>query len=178
MTFVYLPGAALSPAELSAARLDGHLSAVGEGFMPTDAPETAAHRVAVAAQGIPSALALCRQTAAWVHGAGSMEPAVRHVQRVGPRRLRIDLPRGVLLHDLMCPPEDLVTIGGIAVTGVCRTLSDLARLGEDAALLEDLAHLHPETLPEAVAELRDAHRRPGRRRALAALERLYEEVTR
>ena len=37
--FLYLPGARLELAELAAAALDGHLVAMGEGFIPADLVE-------------------------------------------------------------------------------------------------------------------------------------------
>ena len=45
--FLYFPHDRLSPAELSAARLDGHVVELGEGYIPADAVETAEINVTV-----------------------------------------------------------------------------------------------------------------------------------
>ncbi|MGB3375372.1 MAG: hypothetical protein WBA87_09550, partial [Microbacterium sp.] len=59
----YRPGDRLSAVELSAARLDGHVIEIGEGYMPMDTVEGADARATSVADLIPVNTAACGPTA-------------------------------------------------------------------------------------------------------------------
>ncbi|WP_454262381.1 hypothetical protein [Pseudoxanthomonas mexicana] len=125
--FLYFADERLSAAELSAARLDGDLVEIGEGYMPTDAVETRELRAGSLRTRIPATLALTRASAAWIHGAVADPPPRHIVQRTAPRRgnyvrdLRLDY------RDQRIAPADVQWITGVAVTTPARTLADLVR---------------------------------------------------
>ncbi|MCR2785668.1 MULTISPECIES: type IV toxin-antitoxin system AbiEi family antitoxin [unclassified Microbacterium] len=130
--FLYFPGGPLSAAELAAARLDGDVVEVGEGYMPADAVETYELRAGSLAPLVGDALAATHLSAAWVHGALD-EPPTRHaVQRITVRRLSQVIDLRVRYRDLRLPPEDVTVICGVAVTTPARTLADLVRSRDDA----------------------------------------------
>jgi hypothetical protein len=124
---LYFPGQRLSEAELTAACLDGHLVAVGDGFIAADAVETPALRGASLRPLLGDALAATGLSAAWVHGAPDAPPSRHRVQRVTVRRLHHVIDRRLEYHDRRIPAGDLLLIGGIWVTTPTRTLADLAR---------------------------------------------------
>ena len=63
-------------AELCAARLDGELVAIDDGWTPLDEPDLPALRAAVTALRAPRSLVIERMSAAWVHGALAAPPPV------------------------------------------------------------------------------------------------------
>lgn len=143
--FLYLPGDRLSAAELSAARLDGDLVEVGEGFIPADALETRELRAASLRPLVGDGLVVTHRSAAWVHGA-RLDPPRRHsVQRLSATRLPHVIHGRLHYRDGRMPPADALLLGGIAVTTVARTLADLVRadvgtkaeVGEDAVALAE-----------------------------------------
>lgn len=178
MAFLYSPGQELSIAELSAARIDGDLSGIADAFMPSDIPESAPLRAAALRALVPARLALCRTSAAWVHGAGSAPPVLHHLQRAVPERLRVQTPVGVVFHDVTTAPDDIIVLAGVAVTTLTCTIADMARTDTDDPRLADLVAMHPEQLPPAIAHLERAGRLPGKRPGLRRLRALYDDVTR
>jgi hypothetical protein len=153
---VYVPDRHLSSSELQCATLDGELVALGEGFIPVDAPLTAHARAAsLSPLVIDRRVIIADRSAAWVWGWGAMPLAVSTCVSIAARipspdrrRLRA---REVVIHD-----GEWVTLGDVAVTSPVRTLVDLARhdSGLDlAALLErgiQLHHIEPAQLAAAL----------------------------
>jgi hypothetical protein len=131
--FLYAPGAALSVAELSAARIDGHVVEVGDAYIPADAVETAQLRAASLATLVPTDCAVTHVAAAWIHGAVPSPPVRVAVQRTRPGRRRVDQSLRIEYRDSLLAPADLVTVGGLPVTTPTRTLADLARTGDEAS---------------------------------------------
>ncbi len=182
--FLYFAGAPLSSAELSAARLDGHLVELGEGYIPADAVETGALRAASLAGLLGETLAATHLSAAWVHGAVAEPPARHTVQRAVPRRIHQVIDRRLIYRDPQISPDDLMHVGGVRVTTPVRTLADLARTDDDvhtrAAL--QLADAHPALVPGATTWLEHHRSLPRKRAALAFLRglaaRSQDEVTR
>lgn len=174
--FLYLPGDRLQHAELGAARLDGHLVEIGEGYIPADLVEGPSTRASAVAVLIPPDTAACGPTAAWIHGAGSAPPAIHHVRRAVARRIRPALAPRVVLHDTSVATEDLVHLGGIAVVSPLRTVLDIAlALHRDESLrlwLVRLAEVSPELIPLAIDAVEGMRRVPGTRTARAVLQRL------
>lgn len=174
--FLYLPGGRLSQAELSAARIDGHVVEVGEAYVPADLIETPDVRASAMAPLVRAGTAASGPTAAWIHGAGDAPPAVHHVKRAVHRRLRPRTSGRLIYHDALLGASDLQLIGGITVSTPQRTLLDLATaLHRDPRMLtwmERLSCVFPGLASETAVVLRTMRRVPGSRVGTAALERL------
>lgn len=189
--YLYFADGRLSVAELSAARLDGHVVELGEGYIPADAIETAHLRAASLAVLLGASLAATHASAAWVHGALA-EPPTRHsAQRAVPRRVHVPIHRRFTYRDGWLEPGDLVVFAGVHVTTPERTLADLARLATTDAGSADAASAlgaqHPGLADAALAWFATHGPVPGKRAAqrwLAALAQVeasssvYDEVTR
>lgn len=174
--FLFLPGVRLSPAELSAARIDGHVVELGEAYVPADLVETADLRARTLAALVRPGTAASGPTAAWIHGAGDAPPSVHHVKRAVDRRIRPQTNGRLVFHDTLLAASDQQVIGGIAVSTPVRTLFDLATtLHRDPRVLPWMDHLAgvlPGLAADAAAAVRSLNRVPGSRAGLAALERL------
>ncbi|MFT4231136.1 MAG: type IV toxin-antitoxin system AbiEi family antitoxin [Microbacterium sp.] len=176
--FVYFAHDRFSPAELSAARLDGHLVELGEGFVPADAVETPALRAASLAPLVDDRLAATHLSAAWVHGAVDEPPAQHAVQRAVGHRIRPVVDHRVVYRDVQLDARDVVRIGGVLVTTPVRTLADLARQsasGPDGAqVAEAISRLaaHAGAAREGIARLAQQDAVPGKPHALELLRAL------
>lgn len=172
--FLYLPGERLTLPELSAARIDGHLVELGEGYVPADLVEGPGVRADAVATLISPGTAASGPTAAWIHGAGDAPPSPHHVRRTVDHRIRPRTHRRLVYHDTFVPAADLVRIGRIEVTTALRTMIDLAlAVHRDPALLRwlrALAECAPGLAEEAKTALSSMTRVPGTRTGLAALE--------
>ena len=172
----YLPGEKLSLAELCAARIDGHVVELGEGYTPADTVEGPAARARGIAALVPAGTAVMGPSAAWIHGAGDAPPARHHIQRAVPHRLRVGAEPRVVYHDMLLPEPDQVTVGPLVVSDATRTLCDLARMSPGAPDFAWWAHRLAETQPHVVAPaarlLASAGRVPGKVRGLALLAEL------
>ncbi len=129
--FLYFAGDRLSPAELSAASLDGHLVELGEGYIPADAVETKALRAESLVMLLGDVLAATHLSAAWIHGALPFPPPRHTVQRAVARRLHHLIGRRFQYRDPYVRSEDLDRVGGVFVTTPARTLADLCRVPDD-----------------------------------------------
>ena len=178
--FLHVPGDRLSRAELSAARLDGHVVELGEAYAPADLVETAALRIASLAplvQSMPDA-AFAGMSAAWIHGAGDAPPQLHELQSATGRRLRATSTRRVLVHDTPLDPADLQRFAGYAVVRPERTLIDLLRWPSTVLDRGDwalaLARTDPGLATRAAARLSGLGRGPGHQRAERFLARLAD----
>ncbi|MDF2507079.1 MAG: hypothetical protein K0Q52_938 [Microbacterium sp.] len=174
--FLYVPGERLSQTELSAARIDGHVVEVGDAYIPADLLEGPDVRASSVAALIRPGTAACNQTAAWIHGAGDLPPAVHHIKRCVDRRIRPVTSSRVVFHDTVILAADVRITGGVAVSSPARTMLDLATtLHRDPRVLpwmDLLAMACPETPEAAMVALQDLRRVPGSRMGSAALQRL------
>lgn len=172
--FLYFAGDRLSEAELSAARLDGHVVELGEGYIPADAVETRELRAGSLTELVGSSLAATHLSAAWIYGALPSAPARHTVQRAVPRRLHTIIDRRLRYRDLQVAERDLLRIGGVWVTTPERTLADLSRVRDDeharAAVL--LADSDPTLAESALRWLDCAGALPHKRSAHAFLRGL------
>lgn len=125
--FLYFADDRLSTAELSCARLDGDLVEVGEAYMPTDAVETRELRAASLRHRVPDAVAVTRESAAWVHGAVPDPPARHTVQRRSTARWHPELDARLSYRDQLLRADAATRIGGVWVTTPEHTLGDLVR---------------------------------------------------
>lgn len=172
--FLYFADDRLSPAELSAARLDGHLVELGDAYIPADAVETAGLRAGSLRDILGDTLAATHLTAAWVHGALHEPPARHTVQRAVVKRLHHVLGRRILYRDGTVKPADLQLRGGVWVTSPTRTLADLARVPDDdhAEAARLLADVVPGLAREAITWLEAHGALPHKRTGLAFLRGL------
>ncbi|GAA4366647.1 hypothetical protein GCM10023152_01930 [Agromyces bauzanensis] len=114
-------------AELCAARLDGELFAIDDGWAPIDEPDLPAFRAAVVALRMPRPLVIERRSAAWVHGALPVPPSV--AQFCVPHSARIAVlgePR-MSVREVKIDESEIVDLGGIRCTSVVRTGFDVLR---------------------------------------------------
>lgn len=183
MTIARFAHHGLSPAELSAARLDGELTTVGDAYVAADALETPQLRAATLGVLLGRSLVAIGISAAWVHGAVGAPPAVHHVQRTAARGVARPVDRRIRFRDTPIDVADVIVLGGVRVSTPARTLLDLIREPDDSACASAARRLAtPALIGEALAWL-EAHRRfAGRRPAAAALRALlpedYDDVTR
>lgn len=163
-------------AELCAARLDGDLFAIDEGWAPVDEPDLPAFRAAVIALRMPRPLVIERMSAAWVHGALTVPPAVAqfcvpHSARIAP----IGDPRATV-REVKIEESEVVELGGVRCTSVVRTGFDLLRDADyDATdgegVIGALIGPRPWLRSALRARLDAATRMPHKSLALARLER-------
>lgn len=168
--------------ELQALRLRGSLREMLPGaYVSAAHPDNSATRArvaaAVAGEQLAGGRALCKCTAAWVYGCA---PMPRELDIVVPRyhrpcaptsRMILRLSEGTLDEDQIC------TVGGIAVTAPLRTAMDVAFNSELRESLPVLAAINASArlrcgYPQMLEQINAQVRRPGRRRALAAITRL------
>lgn len=173
---LYLPGGRLTIAELCAARLDGHVVDLGEGFIPADLVESPEARAAAVAPLIPPGAAAWGPTAAWIHGAGDAPPRTHHVGRAIDRRVRPTPSRRLVMHDIAVPESGRILVGGVLATTPVRTMVDLAlAMHRDPSLrpwMTELAATDPALVGSAVAALDALHRVPGKIVGRASLLRV------
>ena len=175
---VLLPSPRLSASELRAAVLDGEVVAIGEGFVPIDAPVTAYARAAsLAPLLIDQRVVIADRSAAWVWGWGRAPAAIMtcvaitaRIPSPDRRRLR---SREVIIDD-----DERRMLGSVAVTAPVRTLLDLARHDPSDDVIALLAagiaahDVAPETIEAALTRRRSlSFVRPARARLAAAFER-------
>lgn len=168
--FLYFVDEQLSLAELSAARLDGHLIEVDAAYMPADTVETPSARAASLGPLLRDLMAATHLSAAWVYGAISDPPTRHTVQRAVQHRIHGVIHRRLHYRDTNLPEDDLYRIGGVFVTTPARTAADLARVGdaEHRAALDGLAR-DPGTIRGGIHWLENAGTVPHKVRALDLL---------
>ncbi|GAA2024523.1 hypothetical protein GCM10009819_04330 [Agromyces tropicus] len=168
-------------AELCAARIDGELMRIGDGWCPVDEPDLPALRAAAAAAAIPSGLILERRTAAWVHGALPSPPpvvecCVSHSDRVSMRGLSPALQ----LREVAIEAHEVAVIGGIRCTTPERTIHDLVRDPTAAPGVEELVRgllaIDADAGDRARRRIERAHRMPHKALALARLDAAVRAV--
>ncbi|MBN9607618.1 MAG: hypothetical protein J0G30_13525 [Actinomycetales bacterium] len=174
----------LPAAELHAARLDGELFPLAEGFASIAGLDGPGLRAAAAAVGRSERLIADRRTAAWVWGVTARPP--RPLEFCVDIRARTRPPRDPLVsvREVVLDEEDVVRFpGGGAVTTPLRTAVDLARTegaeaqragtrGDDggcAELLRGLGAFEAVTVAAAAALMDRRRNLSGKRAALAVL---------
>jgi hypothetical protein len=164
-----------SPAELSAARLDGHLVELGEAYIPADAVETRELRAGSLRRLLGETLA--RLTSAR-RGCTAPRRAAGppHRSAGGAAEAASGDRRRLVYRDLSVDPDDLVTIGGVSVTVPVRTLADLSRVADAdhvrAARL--MADAMPGLAAQGIGWLHSHGALPNKRAALVFLRQLEQ----
>lgn len=164
-------------AELTAARLDGQLYELGDGYCSVAELETPALR-AVSALGSRSVRLIAELgTAAWIWGASPVQPVTWEFCSAIGNRARIAHGDPAQVRDLVLDADDVVQLGGVGVTTPLRTAVDLARFrseltDDEAAAVHRLLQIGGVS-PGAVHAMLERRRNlPGKRRARIALESL------
>ncbi|GAA2890809.1 hypothetical protein GCM10010455_11670 [Microbacterium esteraromaticum] len=170
----YRPGDRLTLSELSAARLDGHVVEVGEGYMPCDTVEGVGARAVSLSPLMPAGTALSGVSAAWVHGAGDLPPAVHHVTRISRSRQRVMVSARVVHHERLLAQNEVQSISGVwvqtPVAAAVTLLFGSARSREDARWLRALVEVSPGLIDDVRAQVLPLRRRPGARHAKRMLD--------
>lgn len=169
-------------AELCAARLDGEVFAIDDGWAPVDEPDLPSLRAAVTALRVPRALIVERMSAAWVHGAIATPPPVAQFCVPLAARIAVIGDRRAIVREVRIDDDEIMRFAGLRCTTPLRTAFDLLRdpLLDEAHVVGAVAGLLNERpgLGEAVRDrLRAATRMPHKTAALARLGRA-EQATR
>lgn len=114
-------------AELCAARLDGELFAIDDGWAPIDEPDLPAFRAAVMALRVPRPLIIERLSAAWVHGALAAPPAIAQFCVPLSSRIAVISEHRATVREVRIDGAEIVEFGRILCTSVVRTGFDLLR---------------------------------------------------
>jgi hypothetical protein len=161
-------------AELCAARLDGEVMRLGEGWCPIDEPDLPGLRAAAVVPGLPAPFVVERRSAAWVHGALPVPPpvaecAVPHTERVSTR----SIPPRMLLREVAITADEIIELDGIRCTTLDRTVYDLVRDPDATSeVVKTVAALlaADRAAGDRVRErIQRAHRMPHKATALARL---------
>ena len=163
-------------AELCAARLDGELFAIDDGWAPVDEPDLPEFRAAVTALRAPRSLIIERMSAAWVHGGLAAPPSIAQFCVPLSARIAVIGDHRAVVREVRIDDDEITWFGDVRCTSVVRTSFDLLRdpaideqqvIGVVAALLETRAMLDDEVRDRLDA----AARMPHRTTALARLDR-------
>lgn len=155
-------------------RSGGYVPVLRSVLVRADAVDDPIVRARAVALVLPDGAAVCRETAAWLHGI-DVRPPGQHRQ---PPALQCVVPRGVVRRrrpGLQCrvanlPPDDVLSVHGVPTTTASRTALDLARYAPPhlgLAALDGLAHQGAVTVDEVMGR---AHRLAGARNIARARE--------
>jgi hypothetical protein len=162
-------------AELCAARLDGELYGLDEGFALIDAPPTNETRAAALGARAHERLIAEQHTAAWVWGA-SIDPPLRHefCARID-RRTRPPFGTAFSVREVVIDETEIRMLGGMHVTSPLRTIIDLVRFSplfadDDARIVRSLRERYGVSLVQCENALHERPHLPNKRRALERLK--------
>jgi hypothetical protein len=161
-------------AELCAARLDGDLVAIDDGWTPLDEPDLPALRAAVTALRTPRSLVIERMSAAWVHGALPAPPPVAQFCVPLSARIAVIGDRRAVVREVRIGVDDLMRFGDVPCTTPVRTGFDLLRdqtldEGQIVVAVARLAAEHPGLVAAVRDRFEAAIRLPHKATALARL---------
>jgi hypothetical protein len=114
-------------AELCAARLDGDVFAIDDGWAPIDEPDLPAFRAAVVALRVPRPLIIERLSAAWVHGALATPPAIAQFCVPLSSRIAVISEHRATVREVRIDEAEIIEFGRARCTSVVRTGFDLLR---------------------------------------------------
>ena len=168
-------------AELCAARLDGELFAVDDGWAPLDEPDLPAFRAAVTALRASRSLVIERMSAAWVHGAIAAPPALAQFCVPLSARIAVIGDHRALVREVRIDDAEIMRFGDVPCTTPVRTAFDLLRdpvLDEPAILdaVVSLATSHPELAAAVRDRFAAVPRMPHKSTALARLDQAEQVV--
>lgn len=159
---------------LSAARLDGMLWSIFDGFAPVDEPDGLELRLQALERSVPRGAVVVGRTAAWAHGACTRVQAPLEVCEIG-RRTGGSLREGIRTREIRLTSREIVSISNakLGATNRLRTILDLAmdptRRAGDASLVISLCEGDVSRIRNARHELAAASQRPGKAQGVAWL---------
>lgn len=170
----------LPPAELSAARLDGELFALGDGYAPIDAAEDVSCRALSLCRSLPQRFVAERRTAAWIHGALTVPPQIHEFCVDVEARYRVVTGSGYATREVVLGDGDVITIGSLQVTTCRRTVIDLLRMPAfdertRARTIRSLAEIDNFSLDSIRTELTMRRHLPGKLTVIARLDRMLAQ---
>ena len=160
-------------AELCAARLDGEVFAIDDGWAPVDEPDLPAFRAVVTALRAPRSLVIERMSAAWVHGGLDAPPPIAQFCVPLDARIAVIAGHRAVVREVRIDDDEIVPFGDIRCTSLVRTGFDLLRdptlddgavVGVVAALLSGRASLDAALHERLDAAVRMPHKAAARRR--------------
>jgi hypothetical protein len=163
-------------AELCAARIDGELIAIDEGWAPVDEPDLPSLRAAVIALRVPRALIIERRSAAWVHGALDAPPAIAEFCVPHHERIAVISDHRTKVREVTIGHDDLVDYAGVRCTSATRTAFDLLREpspveGETVVIVARLVSGRPDVIEAVRSRLESSRRMPHRALAVDRFDR-------
>ncbi|WP_344296934.1 hypothetical protein [Agromyces neolithicus] len=169
-------------AELCAARIDGELFTIDEGWAPIDEPDLPSLRAAVIALRVSRPLIIERLSAAWVHDGLDSPPRTAQFCVPHGSRIAVIADRRVTIREVALTDDEFIELGGVRCTTPARTAFDLLR---EAALPDvDSERIVTRLLaarPRLEGQIRErfdlARRMPYRARALARLDHAVEAAS-
>jgi len=166
--------------ELCAARLDGELFGLCDGFVVVDQPDHRNQRAAAVQIGQPDRVIAEQRTAAWIWGA-TQSPPWPHELCVGTSaRVRSSGSGWANVREVVIEPSEIVIVAGLQVTTPLRTIVDLARFaipfGEhEVGIVKAMVASGLTRLSDCRIALTQRRNLPNKRRALERLERCTRE---
>ena len=162
-------------AELCAARIDGELVAIDDGWAPVDEPDLPSFRAAVVALRVPRALIIERRSAAWVHGALDMPPAVAQFCVPHDERVAAISDHRTQVREVTLGEGDVDDYRGVRCTSAERTVFDLLRdaTSDDEEAISIVARFlagRPALIEEVGIRLDASRRMPHRALAVERLD--------
>ena len=169
-------------AELCAARIDGDLYAIDEGWAPIDEPDLPGLRAAVIALRVSRSLIIERLSAAWVHDALDTPPRTAQFCVPHGSRIAAITDRRVTIREVVLTADEFVELGGVRCTTPARTAFDLLREtalpdAESERIVTRLLASRPRLEAQIRERLDRARRMPHRARALVRLDHAVEAVS-
>lgn len=163
-------------AELCAARIDGELIAIDDGWVPVDEPDLPSLRAVVVALRVPRALIIERRSAAWVHGALDAPPAIAQFCVPHHERIAVISDHRTQVREVTLGDGDLVDYGGVRCTSASRTAFDLLRDpsavdGDTVAAVARLVRGRADVTEAVRMRLDSSRRMPHRALAIDRLDR-------
>lgn len=163
--------------ELHAARLDGEVYVVGDGFAPIDEFEQARHRaLSLRAVARPRFIAEM-MTAAWIHGASLSPPLIHEFCVSTSARSTASNSHRTSVREVVILEADVLSFDGVMVTTPARTAIDLLRTrseftARDAAVVSSLLLVAGWASDDCRSAIDSRYKLAGKRRALARLDLL------
>ncbi|SEC21884.1 hypothetical protein SAMN04489806_2889 [Paramicrobacterium humi] len=177
-TVIHAP--TLPLAVLSAAKLDGQLWEVFDGYSPVDEPDRPELRALALLASVDDGDIIVGRSAAWVLGA--MPRPVLPIDVCGNARRKAPRRGGIHFRELLIDERDVLTLAGrVRVTGRERTIRDIAfaaeRMHGDTSAVIELCGRDPARLTACVNEIAARGRAPGKVRALDYLAHVAAELS-
>ena len=161
--------------ELCAARLDGELFGLCDGFVVVDQPDHRNQRAAAVLIGQPDRVIAEQRTAAWIWGATETPPWPHELCVGSSARVRSSGSGWANVREVVIEPSEISIVAGLQVTTPLRTIIDLARFaipfGErEARIVKAMIASSQIRLSDCKNALTERRNLPNKRRALERLE--------